>query len=186
MLERLHDLVIIWLVVILFLVFVIAGIVAAYKSNLVPDSLLLEQSWTLVPMLILVRIAYPSIHLLCLQDSLCALPYANVKVIANQWNWQSERMEVQDHLLDRDKLDELSSFDYPIVFAKNKIIRVVVTRRDVLHSLGLPSLSLKLDATPGRLNATTLESVAPGLLQGSCFELCGSGHRAIPIYAIAL
>ena len=95
-------------------------------------------------------------------------------------------MEVQDHLLDRDKFDELSSFDYPIVFAKNKIIRVVVTRRDVLHSLGLPSLSLKLDATPGRLNATTLESVAPGLLQGSCFELCGSGHRAIPIYAIAL
>ncbi len=186
MLERLHDLVMVWLVLILFLVFVIAGIITVFKSNLIPDSLLLEQSWTIIPMLILITIAYPRIHLLCLQDSLCALPFTSVKVIANQWNWQSERVEIQDHLLDRDKLDELGSFDYPIVFAKNKTARVVVTRRDVLHSLGLPSLSLKLDATPGRLNATTLESIAPGLLQGSCFELCGSGHRAIPIYAVTI
>jgi len=182
-LESLHDLVIVWLVVILALsVWIRTMVIFGLKRRLSPDSLILEQTWTVVPMLILITIAYPRIHLLCIQDSMCVNPFRTLKIIRNQWRWQRERIDTQDHLLDREKLDELRSYDYPVLLPFNEVTRIIVTRRDVLHSLGLPRLGVKLDSAPGRLNVTTVESSVPGLIVGSCYELCGRGHRAIPIY----
>lgn len=63
--------------------------------------------------------------------------------------------------------------------------RIILTRRDVLHSLGFSSLGIKLDSVPGRLNAVNLELKGLGLVVGSCYELCGSGHRAIPLFLLA-
>jgi len=60
----------------------------------------------------------------------------------------------------------------------------MVTRRDVLHSLGVPRFGVKLDSAPGRLNVTTVEAPVVGLITGSCYELCGRGHRAMPIYIL--
>jgi cytochrome c oxidase subunit 2 len=88
-----------------------------------------------------------------------------------------------DHLLDSEKVDELASFDSPALIKSLRMIRVLVSRTDVLHSLGLPSLGVKLDSIPGRLNATVIES-GLGLLAGSCYELCGRGHSAIPIFIL--
>lgn len=81
-------------------------------------------------------------------------------------------------------MDELASFDYPLVIPVKERVRVLVSRRDVLHSFGLPRLGVKLDAAPGRLNTTRAMSLSPGLLVGSCYELCGRGHRAMPIYVL--
>jgi len=187
-LERLHDLVIVWLVVILRVV-IIVGAKVLFAKNLrflQPNSVTLEKTWTLIPIAILVRIAFPRVRLLCAQDSMCVAPNLTVKAVRNQWNWQREFEEVLDHLLDQEALDKLCRFDNPIVLPFGKVTRILVTRTDVLHSLGFPRLGVKLDSAPGRLNATTVESFRLGLLVGSCYELCGRGHSAIPISAIIL
>ncbi len=181
-LESLHDIILVWLLIIILLVFWIFFIIRKRpKTSLIPDSSLLEQTWTLTPIVILITIAYPSLYLLCLQDD-SLYPFLTIKLISNQWNWQREFIGFQDHLIDREKLDELSSFDYPLIIPVCKTIRVIISSRDVLHSLGIPSLSIKLDSAPGRLNVTTLEIDSPGLLVGSCYELCGRGHSSMPIY----
>jgi cytochrome c oxidase subunit II len=86
-----------------------------------------------------------------------------------------------DHLLDQEKLDELASFESPVLAGFDGLNRLVVSSTDVLHSLGLPSAGVKLDSVPGRLNTTVMER-SLGLMVGSCYELCGRGHRAIPIF----
>lgn len=153
---------------------------------MLPDSKTLEVTWTLIPILILIRIAAPRIFLLCLQDSKVFSPHVTLKVIRNQWNWQRELVETIDHLLDSDKLDELSSYEYPLLIPFRKSFRIILTRRDVLHSLGIPSLGIKLDSNPGRLNSVVSEANSLGLLSGSCYELCGRGHRAMPIFILVL
>lgn len=186
-LETLHDEVIVWLVVILLVAGLTAlSVLTSSKGNLVADSEVLEQTWTIIPIIILVTIAYPRLHLLCVQDSMCQIPNITIKVIGNQWNWQREtETEVNDHLLDPDEVDNLGSFEVPIIIVRG-VSRIIVARTDVLHSLGLPRLGLKLDAVPGRLNMTTVETSAPGLFVGSCFELCGRGHSAMPINVLSL
>lgn len=180
-LESLHDLVIVWLLVILLVVlFISMSLFRRAKSSLCLDSLFLEQVWTLIPILILISVAYPRLHLLCIQDAFLSKASITLHVIRNQWNWQSERGDLLDHLLDQNELDSLASYEIPIPLSSN-LTRLLVSRRDVLHSLGLPSMGVKLDSVPGRLNSTIMEG-SLGLTVGSCYELCGSGHRAMPIF----
>ena len=172
----------VWLVVILLVVlFIRFTLFFGMKGVLHLDSILLEQVWTLVPILILVRVAYPRLHLLCLQDAFYLKASETFHVISRQWRWQSQTVDIVDHLLDQDKLDELSSYDSPVLVYYGGLVRLLVSRTDVLHSLGLPSTGVKLDSVPGRLNSTVMEG-SLGLLVGSCYELCGSGHRAMPIF----
>jgi len=185
-LETLHDLIIIWLLAILLVVVIVR--LATFRSPisfLSPDSETLEKMWTILPIIILVTIAFPRIYLLCLQDSFSQNPKSTLKVVRNQWNWQSEIGESSiDHLLDLDRLDGASS-SAPVTLIQG-LSRILVTSTDVLHSLGLPRLAVKLDSAPGRLNATMLEVTSPGIFIGSCFELCGSGHSIIPINFLVL
>lgn len=95
-------------------------------------------------------------------------------------------MEVFDHLLDADSVDNSVSYEVPILVRAKDLTRVLLVRTDVLHSLGIPSLGVKLDAMPGRVNTTLIESSVSGVATGSCYELCGRGHRAMPVYFIAV
>jgi len=85
-----------------------------------------------------------------------------------------------DHLLDTREVEYLSSLLSPVLFRTGSV-RVVLSRTDVLHSLGVPRLGVKLDSVPGRLNSTFLSFTRQGIFSGSCYELCGNGHRAMPI-----
>jgi len=87
-----------------------------------------------------------------------------------------------DHLVDSEIIDKVGGFASPVIMPNNKIIRILLRSRDVLHSLGIPRLGIKLDSNPGRLNCVVVDSSAFGLFQGSCYELCGRGHRSMPIY----
>jgi len=91
-----------------------------------------------------------------------------------------------DHLLDSERLDVSASFESPLVLTRGTLTRVLTIRTDVLHSLGIPSLGIKLDASPGRIRITNIEPLTPGLFLGSCYELCGRGHRAIPINVLCV
>ena len=181
-LEHLHDTVIVWLVVIITVVTIVrVSLFGSRPSLQLRDSELLEKVWTIIPIFILVTIAIPSIHLLCVQDSLQQTPSQTVKVISNQWNWQREANALSDHLLDVDRVDNLGSYEVPMRVLSKGLTRILVVSTDVLHSLGVPRLRIKLDSIPGRLNGTTTDILYPGVMLGSCYELCGRGHRAIPI-----
>jgi cytochrome c oxidase subunit 2 len=187
-LERLHDLIIVWLAVILIIVvFIRFKVIIRLKGNLLPDSELLEKTWTIIPIFILLRIAYPRIYLLCLQDSRNQSPANTIKVVRNQWNWQRETSDDNvDILLDADRIDLLAAYEYPVLSIIGLDNRVITIRTDVLHSLGLPSIGIKLDAAPGRISLTVFNNSKPGLIIGSCYELCGRGHSAIPISILTI
>lgn len=187
LLESLHDLVMVWLMVVLVLViFIRSKVILRLKRRLFPDSLTLEVIWTVLPIFILLLIAFPRLQLLCIQDSLNRSPMVSLKVISNQWNWQRERCETFDHLLDSETIDLVRSFETPISILRGGEVRVLTVRTDVLHSLGLPRLTIKLDTSPGRIRATVIERKSQGLLLGSCYELCGRGHSAIPFTLLVI
>lgn len=175
------------MVIIRVVTFISIGVFYNRGANLGVESEALEKTWTLVPMLILVSIAIPSIHLLCVQDTLRQTPTRRIKVIRNQWNWQRESIEEdrRDHVIDVDSLDNRGSYEVPGAIDLG-VIRFVVARTDVLHSLGVPRLGVKLDSAPGRLNIVRVDVFNPALYTGGCYELCGRGHRAMPITFLAI
>jgi len=173
----------VWLIVITIIVLLVG---ANRLSNLFclqfDGSEVLEKTWTIFPIIILVRIGVPRIWLLCALETVGSKPLTTVKVTSNQWNWQGDTFfsEERDHLLDADEIDNLGAFEIPLTLVAG-VSRILVIRTDVLHSLGIPGLGVKLDSVPGRLNSVALDANAPGLFPGSCYELCGRGHRVIPI-----
>lgn len=150
----------------------------------------LEVVWTLVPVLILVAIAVPSIRLLAHQYN---PPKADltVKATGNQWYWSYTYPDhggfeiVSNGLSDADakKRGEprLLAVDERMVVPQGAVVKVIVTASDVIHSWGVPAFWVKMDAVPGRLNETWFKADRPGVYYGQCFELCGARHAYMPI-----
>jgi len=158
----------------------------------------IEVVWTLVPVLILVGIAIPSIGLLRKQYS---PPPADltVKVIGNQWYWTYQYPDnggfeiVANMLKEKDQVKagerfrtdadgpKLLAVDERIVIPQGKIVKFIVTSNDVIHSFAVPAFWTKIDANPGRLNETWVKVDRPGVYFGQCSELCGARHGFMPI-----
>ena len=150
---------------------------------------LLETLWTAIPVIILVFMAVPSFKLLYEQD---VIPDADmtIKVIGHQWYWEYQYPDNEDlsfvsYLIPENELKEgeprLLTVDNRLVLPVNKNIHVLITAGDVLHSFAMPSLGVKKDAVPGRLNETWMRIDRPGIYRGQCSEICGSGHGYMPI-----
>ena len=151
---------------------------------------LIEVIWTLVPVLILVVIAVPSIKLLARQYS---PPKADltVKVIGNQWYWTYQYpdngdFEIVSNVLSDEEAKKrgeprLLGVDERMVVPAGATVKLIVTAADVIHSWGVPSFWTKMDAIPGRLNETWFKVDRPGVYYGQCFELCGARHAYMPI-----
>jgi cytochrome c oxidase subunit 2 len=156
-----------------------------------------EVLWTLIPVLILVVIAVPSIRLLAHQYS---PPQADVtvKVIGNQWFWTYEYpdhgIEITSNMLAeqanaqpgakfRTDADgpKLLAVDERMVVPVGSTIKLIVTSADVIHAFGVPAFWVKMDAVPGRLNETWFHAEQPGIYYGQCYELCGARHAYMPI-----
>jgi cytochrome c oxidase subunit 2 len=150
----------------------------------------LEIVWTLVPVLILVGIAVPSIQLLAHQYS---PPKADltIKVTGNQWYWtytypDNGGFEIVSNMLsaaDDQKRGEprLLGVDERMVVPAGAVVKLIVTSSDVIHSFGVPAFWVKMDAVPGRLNETWFKVRRPGVYYGVCYELCGARHPYMPI-----
>jgi cytochrome c oxidase subunit II len=150
----------------------------------------IEVIWTLVPVLILVVIAVPSIKLLANQYS---PPKADltVKAIGHQWYWSYQypdhgEFEIVSNLLkDNDAKTRgeprLLGVDERMVVPVGATVKLIVTSDDVVHAWGIPSFWVKIDAVPGRLNETWFKVDRPGIYYGQCFELCGARHAYMPI-----
>nr|UOU85359.1 cytochrome c oxidase subunit II [Nephrotoma flavescens] len=150
---------------------------------------LIEIIWTILPAIILVFIAMPSLRLLYLMDEIYN-PSITLKTIGHQWYWSYEfsdfnKLEFDSYMIPTTdlKLDEfrLLDVDNRVVLPLNTQIRVLVSAADVLHSWTVPALGVKIDATPGRLNQTSFLINRPGLFYGQCSEICGANHSFMPI-----
>ena len=161
---------------------------------------MLEVVWTLVPVLILVGIAIPSIRLLAAQYS---PPPADltIKVVGHQWYWSYQYpdnggFEITSNMLkeandptrtptQRARTDAdgppLLAVDERLVIPAGKVVKFIVTSEDVIHSFAVPAFWTKMDANPGRLNETWVKVDRPGVYFGQCSELCGARHGYMPI-----
>lgn len=157
---------------------------------------LIEVVWTLVPVLILVVIAVPSIRLLAHQYDPAPKGAVTVKVTGYQWYWgytypDNGGFEVVSNMLseeDAHKRGEPShlAVDNRMVVPAGEPIRIQTIGADVIHAFAVPSLWFKLDAVPGRINEKVLFIKEPGVYYGQCSELCGVRHGYMPITVEAL
>jgi cytochrome c oxidase subunit 2 len=152
---------------------------------------LLEVAWTIIPVIILVVIAVPSFRLLYF-EAIIPKPDVTIKAIGKQWFWTYEYPGANagftyDSLglsdADAAKAGEprLLGVDNVVVVPVGKVIEVVTTGADVIHSWALPQMGVKMDAVPGRLNHTWFKADRMGTYYGECSELCGALHAFMPI-----
>nr|QYJ55886.1 cytochrome c oxidase subunit II [Anopheles sacharovi] len=149
----------------------------------------IEIIWTVLPAIILMFIALPSLRLLYLMDEINA-PSITLKSVGHQWYWSYEysdflNLEFDSYMIPTNELEtngfRLLDVDNRVVLPMNNQIRILVTATDVLHSWTVPSLGVKVDATPGRLNQLNFLINRPGLFFGQCSEICGANHSFMPI-----
>ena len=177
---------------VLFLLFYVSFRFSA-KRNPIPSTTthntVVEVLWTAIPSVILVVLAIPSFKLLYQQEK--SENYdMTVKVIGHQWYWEYEYPDHGDfyfesYMIQDEDLQEgdlrLLTVDNPLVIPANKNIQILITAGDVLHSWAVPSMGLKTDAVPGRLNETWVNVKEPGIYRGQCSEICGTGHGFMPV-----
>nr|AQP30318.1 cytochrome c oxidase subunit 2 [Rhynchotermes nasutissimus] len=158
-------------------------------SRFILEGQMIETIWTIAPAIILVFIAIPSLRLLYLMDEIHN-PVMTLKTVGHQWYWSYEysdftKLEFDSYMVQQEDLQansfRLLDTDNRIVLPMNSPIRMIVTAADVLHSWTVPSLGVKTDATPGRLNQVSFSINRPGLLYGQCSEICGANHSFMPI-----
>lgn len=157
---------------------------------------LIEIVWTVLPVLILLVIAVPSIGLLADQYKPAPKDALTVKVTGYQWYWGYEYpdqgiSEFVSNMLPADQAlangePNLLAVDNRLVVPAGRPIKLIITAADVIHSFAVPSLWVKMDAVPGRLNEKSFTIEKPGVYYGQCSELCGARHAFMPIAIEAL
>lgn len=184
-----HTLIILVIITILVGYLIIRLFFNKYINRFLLEGQIIELIWTIIPAITLIFIALPSLRLLYLLDELNN-PLITLKSIGHQWYWSYEysdfnNIEFDSYITPINEITEnrfrLLDVDNRIVLPINNQIRIIVTATDVIHSWTIPSLGVKVDANPGRLNQTNFFINRPGIFFGQCSEICGANHRFIPI-----
>lgn len=200
----LHDgvMVIIALIVVLVLGLLVFVMLRFNKrSNPKPQTFthnkIVEIVWTVIPILILVGIAIPSLRLhykYYNNETIISNPDLTVKVVAHQWYWSYEYPEQNiafDSNITADKdlpvgAPRLLEVDNPIVVPVGKVVRLQITSADVIHAWAMPAFGIKKGAVPGRLNETWFKAEKEGIYYGQCSVLCGKLHGYMPVKVIVV
>ena len=200
-----HDICFFLLVILVFVIWMLARTLYHFREerNAIPEKILhgttIEIAWTIAPSLILVFIAIPSFALLYSMDEVVD-PAVTVKAIGHQWYWsyeysdynQSDEQTVafDSYMIPEDDLEigglRLLDVDNRVVIPVSTHVRLLITSADVLHSWAVPSLGIKCDAVPGRLNIVNMFVKRQGIFYGQCSELCGANHGFMPIVVEAV
>nr|YP_009564176.1 cytochrome c oxidase subunit II [Nyctalus plancyi]QAX91540.1 cytochrome c oxidase subunit II [Nyctalus plancyi] len=184
-----HALMIVFLISSLVLYIISLMLTTSLTHTNTMDAQEVETIWTILPAIILILIALPSLRILYMMDEINN-PAVTVKTLGHQWYWSYEYTDYEDLMFDSYMIPthELSPGQLRLLEVDNRVVlpaeltvRMLISSEDVLHSWAVPSLGLKTDAIPGRLNQTTLLSTRPGLYYGQCSEICGSNHSFMPI-----
>nr|UFX54171.1 cytochrome c oxidase subunit II [Cryptotis tropicalis] len=184
-----HALMIVFLISSLVLYIISSMLTTKLTHTNTMDAQAVETIWTILPAIILILIALPSLRILYMMDEINN-PTLTVKTVGHQWYWSYEYTDYDELNFDSYMIPttdlkpgdlRLLEVDNRAVLPMEMTVRVLITSEDVLHSWAVPSLGLKTDAIPGRLNQTTLLATRPGLYYGQCSEICGSNHSFMPI-----
>jgi cytochrome c oxidase subunit 2 len=203
----LHNTIGFYLIVICFVVsWTLGSIMYYYSSTKNPiaykyltHGTIVELVWTITPALILIAIAFPSFRLLYLMDEVIS-PTLTIKVVGHQWYWSYELSDFITESGDAIDFDsymvpdsdlELGQFrllevDNRLIIPVDCHIRFIVTGSDVIHAFSVPSLGVKLDCVPGRLNQVSVLAERTGTFYGQCSEICGVWHGFMPIVVEAV
>nr|YP_009019994.1 cytochrome c oxidase subunit II [Adelphocoris fasciaticollis]AHK09959.1 cytochrome c oxidase subunit II [Adelphocoris fasciaticollis] len=150
---------------------------------------MIELLWTMMPAITLLFIALPSLKILYIMDEMNK-PMMTIKAIGHQWYWSYEysdmsNIEMQSYMKPTNELNmnefRLLEVDNRVILPMKSTIRMLVTSSDVIHSWTIPSMGIKIDGTPGRLNQGNMNMNRPGLMFGQCSEICGANHSFMPI-----
>nr|QJQ72479.1 cytochrome c oxidase subunit II [Gerres erythrourus] len=189
-----HALMIILLISV-FVLYIILTMVTSKLTNLnLLDSQEIEIIWTVLPAMILILIALPSLRILYLMDEIND-PHLTIKAMGHQWYWSYEYTDYEDlgfdsYMIPTQDLTpgqfRLLEADHRMVIPVESPVRVLVSAEDVLHSWAVPSLGIKMDAVPGRLNQTAFIASRAGVFYGQCSEICGANHSFMPIVVEAV
>nr|BBM96188.1 cytochrome c oxidase subunit II [Nodularia douglasiae] len=160
------------------------------SSRFIMEAQALEAAWTMVPGLLLLILAIPSVRLLYLLDEVGG-PMVSMKAIGHQWYWEYEYGDGNDVVsFDSYMVGglEVSEGGYRLLEVDNRCVlpygvdsRVLVSSADVIHAWALPSLGVKADAIPGRINQLGVHLMSSGVMFGQCSEICGVNHSFMPI-----
>lgn len=190
-----HYLLILVTVIVIFVMGLLSYVCVRFsrKNNPTPSktthNTLIEVVWTVVPIIILVGIAIPSLRLHYFMDR-AVEPEMTLKVTGYQWYWGYEYpdhdglsfetyMKKEEELIGNEP--RLLATDKPVVVPVDTTVRVLTTAADVIHAFAMPAFGVKVDAVPGRLNETWFRATKTGIYYGQCSELCGVGHGFMPI-----
>lgn len=197
-------------VIALFVLGLLLWVVVRYRRAANPEpsktthNTVIEIVWTLIPVLILLGIAYPSLDLVAKQFKPAPKEAVTIKVTGYQWYWGYSYPDhggfevVSNMLKEKDEVKpgeryrtdndgpKLLAADNRMVVPAGVPLRLQITAADVIHSFAIPAVWFKLDAVPGRLNEKALTIDKPGVYFGQCSELCGARHGFMPIVVEAL
>jgi cytochrome c oxidase subunit II len=193
--ETLNDTISIIILGVLILIFGLLGyVIFRFRASRNPQpakwthNAALEFLWTLIPVLILVAIAFPSFRLLYAMDRVKDADLT-LKVTGHQWYWSYSYPD-QDVSFDANLVEDsdlkpgeprLLTTDNHVMLPVGATVRIQTTADDVVHSWSVPALGIKIDAIPGRLNETWVRVERPGIYYGQCSQLCGINHGYMPI-----
>nr|WRO44899.1 cytochrome c oxidase subunit II [Themus sp. 'cayipennis'] len=183
------------MMILIVITMIVAYMMISIAFNMKTNRFLLENQqieliWTIMPALTLLLIALPSLKILYMLEETLK-PNLSIKSIGHQWFWSYEYSDFQNIEFDSylaNPENSLNSFNFRLLDVDNRLtlpylsqIRMVVTSTDVIHSWTIPSMGLKVDATPGRLNQIIFFLNRSGLFFGQCSEICGTNHSFMPI-----
>nr|WAO28635.1 cytochrome c oxidase subunit II [Haematopinus suis] len=182
-----HDwIMIVVLVVVSIVMYVLGGMMLTKGwDRFLVSAETLEFIWAGLPAISLGLLAIPSLHCLYLMEEAHS-PFLSFKVVGHQWYWSYEysdysNLEFDSYMLSQDSLFRLLEVDNAVAIPMDCEVRVLVTSGDVIHSWTVPSMGVKSDAIPGRLNQLVLIGSKLGSYYGQCSEMCGANHSFMPI-----
>jgi len=184
-----HTLIILTLVITVVSYALYVIIINKFTNRYLIEAQQIETIWTILPAIILLFLALPSLRILYLTDE-TRNPRLTIKSIGHQWYWRYEYTDFVDVDIDSYIVptSDLLQGEYRLLEVDNRVvlpiqleIRILVTGADVIHVWTVPSLGVKVDAVPGRLNQLRFTIRQPGVYYGQCSEICGANHSFIPI-----
>nr|AVI16135.1 cytochrome c oxidase subunit II [Sardinella longiceps] len=184
-----HALMIVLLISVLVLYIIVSMVSTKLTDKYILDSQEIEIVWTILPAVILIMIALPSLRILYLMDEIND-PHLTIKAMGHQWYWSYEYTDYEDlgfnsYMVPTQDLTpgqfRLLETDHRMGVPVESPIRVRVSAEDVLHSWAVPALGEKMDAAPGRLNQTAFIASGPGFFNGQCSEIGGANHSFMPV-----
>lgn len=204
-----HDLFFFLILVLVFVMWMLSRILLNFGStkSTTPSGIVhgttIEIIWTITPSIILIIVAIPSFALLYSIDEVLDGVGITIKAIGHQWYWSYEYFDYvnpasssegaiafDSYMIPEDLLEvgqfRLLEVDNRIVLPVKTHVRLLITAADVLHSWAVPSLGIKVDAVPGRLNQTGTFVTREGVFYGQCSEICGVNHGFMPIVVEAV